>query len=130
MAGVGGSGPGGNPRVLVVDDDEHIVDFLGLALSDEGYEVESAPNGAIALEIVKLRPPGVIILDMWMPVMDGWQFLTNYRALPGPHAPVIALTAAQYDPSRSAGIEADGFLTKPFSLDSLIQLVDVYAGRR
>lgn len=111
------------PRVLIVDDDEHILDFLGLALEDEGYEVDTAHNGADALTRVEASPPDVILLDLWMPVMDGWQFLREYRARPGPHAAVIALTAAQYDPVQHTDIDADAFLTKPFSLDTLIERV-------
>jgi DNA-binding response OmpR family regulator len=110
--------------VLIVDDDENILDFLGIALEDEGYEVRTARHGADALQSVAQRPPRVIVLDLWMPVMDGWQFLREYRSSPGPHAAVIALTAAQYDTSHGTQIEAEAFLTKPFSLDSLIQLVD------
>ena len=118
---------GDQPRVLIVDDDEHILDFLGLALEDEGYLVETASNGAEALERVATSAPDVILLDLWMPVMDGWQFLREYRAQPGPHAAVIALTAAQYDPARHTDIDADAFLTKPFSLDTLIDRVRGFA---
>ena len=118
---------GDQPRVLIVDDDEHILDFLGLALEDEGYLVETASNGAEALERVATSAPDVILLDLWMPVMDGWQFLREYRGQPGPHAAVIALTAAQYDPARHTDIDADAFLTKPFSLDTLIDRVRGFA---
>jgi CheY-like chemotaxis protein len=125
---VSSAGSGVNDKlVLLVDDDENILDFLGIALQDEGYEVLTARHGAAALESVAQHPPRVIVLDLWMPVMDGWEFLREYRALPGPHAAIIALTAAQYDTSRSTQIEAEAFLTKPFSLDSLIQLVDSLA---
>ena len=129
VEGGNGAANTGTTRVLLVDDDEHILDFLGLALRDEGYTVTTARHGAEALDVLRREPPHVIILDLWMPVMDGEQFLREYRALPGPHAAVIALTAAQYDPNRSAGVEADDFLTKPFSLDSLIGLVGRHAGQ-
>lgn len=115
------------PRVLIVDDDQHILGFLGLALEDEGYDVATAPNGAVALERVAERAPALIILDLWMPVMDGWRFLRAYRERAEPQAPVIALTAAQYDASRQTLTEADAFLTKPFSLDELIDLVRALA---
>ena len=114
------------PRVLVVDDDVNILDFLALALEDEGFEVDTAANGALALERLNAtaeRPPAVIILDLWMPVLDGQGFLREYRKRAGPHAAVIALTAAQYDAAMGAAVEAEGFLTKPFSLDELIGLV-------
>ena len=110
-------------RVLIVDDDAHIQEFLGLALEDEGYEVVTASHGAAALERVAEGKPAVIILDLWTPVMDGFSFLREYRARPGPHAPVIALTAAQYDSARQTLTDADAFLTKPFSLDALLEQV-------
>src|SRR6266545_464830 len=116
-------GLGERARVLIVDDDEHIKEFLGLALEDEGYEVVTAPHGAAALERIADRAPAVIILDLWMPVMDGFSFLREYRGRPGPHTPVIALTAAQYDSARQSLTDADAFLTKPFSLDALIEQV-------
>jgi len=121
------------PRVLVVDDDHHIQDFLGLALEDEGFEVETARNGQEALDKLGrvdagARQPHVIVLDLWMPVMDGPTFLRKYRQKPGPHAAVIALTAAHYDGARQTQVDADGFLTKPFSLDALIDLVRQHAG--
>jgi two-component system, chemotaxis family, chemotaxis protein CheY len=133
MSSRGPAAAASRPRVLLVDDDVNILDFLGLALEDEGYEVETAPNGAAALEQLRRSEeaaggaPEVIILDLWMPVMDGPAFLRAYRERPGPRAAVIALTAAQYDAAQSAAVEADGFLTKPFSLDELIDLVGRFA---
>ena len=122
------------PRVLIVDDDLNILDFLSIALEDEGYAVETAENGAIALERLESRPPSahpaIILLDLWMPVMDGLAFLRAYRERPAPHAAIIALTAAQYDSAQSTLVDADGFLTKPFSLDHLINLVDKLAQSR
>lgn len=129
-AGIGGYGTdGGSPCVLVVDDDEHILDMVQMALSDEGFEVATAANGADALRAIRMRQPNVIILDLWMPVMDGWQFLDEYRQQPGPHAPVIALTAAQFQPSQQTAVDAHDFIPKPFSLDTLIGLVNLYTGR-
>jgi DNA-binding response OmpR family regulator len=124
------NGAGGGERlVLIVDDDEYILDFLGIALEDEGYKVVTARHGAAALDVVRDHVPKVIILDLWMPVMDGFQFLREYRTQPAPHAAVIALTAAHYDASRGTEIEAEAFLTKPFSLDTLIRVVDSLSGR-
>ena len=134
MTSPGSAAAASRPRVLLVDDDTNILDFLGLALEDEGYEVETATHGKAALDQLQRMEetgggaPEIIILDLWMPVMDGPAFLRAYRERPGPHAPVIALTAAQYDAAQSAAVEADGFLTKPFSLDELIELVGRFVG--
>jgi CheY-like chemotaxis protein len=114
-------------RVLVVDDDDTISEFVGMALADEGYQVLYAQHGLAALEIIASQGnPSLILLDMRMPVMDGWQFSREYRQRSGPHAPIIVLTAAA-DAARSAQqINADAFLPKPFDLQDLLTLVDRY----
>jgi two-component system, chemotaxis family, chemotaxis protein CheY len=114
-------------RVLVVDDDPDIGEFVSLALSDEGYEVVTAPHGRAALTRVEERPPDLIVLDMRMPVMDGWEFARAYRERPGPHAPIIVFTAARDAAERAAAIEANGYLAKPFSLDELLDAVARHA---
>ncbi len=94
------------------------------ALGNEGYQVRTAPNGPAALEVLQHEGrPALILLDYRMPVMDGTAFLEAYRRLPGPHAPVVALTAA----SRPAIEEVDAVLTKPFALDDLFAVVERYA---
>ena len=113
--------------ILVVDDDPSIRDLIAMALADQGYEVEAAPHGAAALEIVGHTQPSMILLDMRMPVMDGWEFARVYRDKPGPHAPIIVLTAARDAGQRAAEIGADGFLGKPFDLDDLFLLVAQHA---
>ncbi len=113
--------------VLVVEDDEALREVVTTALSDEGYDVHAAPNGQAALDIVDRAAPGVILLDMRMPVMDGWVFARVYRQRPGPHAPIIVCTAAQ-DAAHWAGeIDADAYLPKPFRLGELLDLVERYA---
>jgi CheY-like chemotaxis protein len=115
-------------RVLVVDDDAEIRRFIELALSDRGFEVITAADGRLGLEAARDTPPGVILLDMRMPVMDGWAFTRAYRQTPPPHAPIVVLTAAR-DAAESAGaVEADAFLAKPFDLRELIRLVGELVG--
>jgi len=65
----------------------------------------------------------VVLLVMRMPVMDGWAFAQAYRKQPGPHAPIVVLTAAQDAASRAAQIQADDYLGKPFELDDLLNIV-------
>ena len=113
--------------VLVVDDDQDILYSMDMALSDEGYEVLTASDGAEALAVLQLRVPTLILLDMRMPVMDGWQFARAYRRRPGPHAPIVVVTAARDAAERAAEIEAQGVLPKPFRIDDLLQTVGRYA---
>lgn len=116
-------------RVLVVDDDPAILDFVSMALADEGYDVESATDGQAALEAVHSRPPDLILLDMRMPIMDGWQFAAAYAAQPGPHAPIIVLTAAEDAANLAKEIHAQGYVAKPFALDDLLTVVEQHIQR-
>ncbi|HOG47143.1 MAG TPA: response regulator [Anaerolineae bacterium] len=114
-------------RVLVVDDDQGILDFVSDLLTDEGYDVAEAADGAEALTMAREQPPALILLDMRMPVMDGWQFADKYRAEPGPHAPILVMTAARDAADIAADIHAQGYLAKPFNLDDLLSVVERHA---
>lgn len=109
--------------VLVVDDDEVILESIQLALLDEGYTVVVASNGQEALERAREHSPSLILLDMKMPVMDGWTFAAAYREWTAPRAPIVVMTAAHDSRARAAEIGADSFLAKPFDLDHLLDLV-------
>jgi CheY-like chemotaxis protein len=111
-------------RVLVVDDDPGIREFVLLALSDEGYDVLAAPDGHAALACAAAHPPDVVLLDFNMPGCDGRCFLEGYRrARPEPRAPVVLVTAARDARQRAAEVGADHHLGKPFDLDALLDLV-------
>ncbi|HEV2125441.1 MAG TPA: response regulator, partial [Chloroflexota bacterium] len=84
--------PEGGPVVMIIDDDPEIRETISLLLEDEGYRVVEAPHGAAALDLIPHHQPAVILLDMRMPEMDGWQFAAAYRELPLPHAPIITMT--------------------------------------
>jgi CheY-like chemotaxis protein len=114
------------PRVLLVDDDESIRDFVRIVLSDAGYEVATAEDGQAALELLAGWSPSLILLDMRMPRMDGWQFSRVYRERPEPHAPIVVLTAARDAAASAAEIQADAHLAKPFHLADLVHLVNRY----
>jgi two-component system chemotaxis response regulator CheY len=116
-------------RILVVDDDTSIRSFVEMALDGEGYAVSTANNGAQALTVSSQQPPDLILLDMRMPVMDGWTFARRYRDQDGPHAPIVVITAATDAGERAAEIQADGYLGKPFDLDELLGLVSRYTSR-
>ena len=121
--------PGGARPILVVDDDETLRRLVFWVLTDAGYSVMEAPNGAVALTRVQEAIPALILLDMRMPVLDGWTFARRYRTLPGPHAPIICVTAAVDGAevaTRGAQIGAVGSLSKPFDLDDLLTIVRRY----
>jgi CheY-like chemotaxis protein len=116
-------------RILVVDDDPSIRDLIDMALTDTGSDVLLASNGAAALALVEQSPPDLILLDMRMPIMDGWEFTRRYRGLPGPKAPVVVLTAARDAAERARQVAADGYLAKPFDLVALWQCVSDFLAR-
>ena len=116
-------------RILVVEDDESIRELVDVILSGAGYEVVTATDGAAALQVVGTTRPDLVLLDMRMPIMDGWEFARQYRARPEPHAPIVVLTAARDAAQRAAEIHADGFLGKPFDMESLLALVSHHASQ-
>lgn len=112
--------------ILVVEDDEAILRSIEEILTDEGYAVAAALNGKEALERVQRAAPDLILLDMKMPVMDGWAFAAAYRELPGPHAPIIVMTAAHDAQQRASEISADDVIAKPFDVNHLLDIVRKY----
>jgi len=116
-------------RVLVIDDDTSIRQLVAYALGDEGYEVEQASDGRAALELIDRQHPDIILLDMKMPGMDGWEFAKVYRELYDQQAPIIVITAAKDAAQRGSNVEAQSYLSKPFDLDALIGRVSTVASR-
>jgi len=114
--------------VLVVDDDPSIRDFVEAALEEEGYGVLSAADGQAALKLVG-RQPCAVLLDMRMPVLDGWGFAAAYRQRPGARAPIVVMTAAENAAAWAEEIGAQGVLAKPFRLDDLLAIVARHCGR-
>ncbi len=74
------------PLILLVEDDDNIQEFVKIALVDEGYEVLSAQDGVVALHLIDEKKPALILLDLRMPIMDGWTFLRQYRQRTAPRA--------------------------------------------
>ncbi|HEY8786102.1 MAG TPA: response regulator [Candidatus Limnocylindria bacterium] len=106
-------------RVLVVDDDPDIRELLFTALEDEGFEVVPAGNGQEALAIIKTFRPDVIVLDLMMPVMDGWQFAQELRAR-DEDIPLVLLSAARDLPTHAKALSAAEIIEKPFDLAELL----------
>jgi len=105
--------------VLVVDDDPLIRAMIAIALADDGYHVATASDGADALRKVGEHEPDAIILDAWMPRMDGWEFLALWRTRPAAdRAPVLVISAVG-DAQRAITSGAQAFLSKPFEVDTL-----------
>jgi CheY-like chemotaxis protein len=108
-------------RVLVVDDDANIRELLSTALEDDGYEVVPAVNGQDALSIVERWRPDVIVLDLMMPVMDGWTFAKRLRERD--EIPIVVLSAATDLARHAKSVGAADGVAKPFDLDQLLPKV-------
>jgi two-component system chemotaxis response regulator CheY len=106
-------------RVLVVDDDPDIRELLFTALEDEGFEVVPAGNGQEALAIIATFRPDVIVLDLMMPVMDGWQFAREMRAR-DEDIPIVLLSAARDLGTHAKALSAADIIEKPFDLSELL----------
>jgi DNA-binding response OmpR family regulator len=118
-----------SPLVLVVEDDPDLVALVEMLLVDEGYRVRTAPEGRAALAHVAEEMPALVLLDMRMPGMDGWEFAREFRARHGRAAPIVVVTAAEDARARAQEIDADGWLAKPFDLDDVLALAARHARR-
>jgi CheY-like chemotaxis protein len=111
--------------VLIVDDNEDAREALAEIFQIDGFAVLTAANGQEALELLKIEHPCVVLLDLMMPVMNGWEFLRRRKAQPElAKIPVIVISAVL---DRAAGAQAagaDAVLIKPMNLDNLATLVN------
>ena len=109
-------------NVLVVDDQEAIRDTLQVALDDEGFTVECAANGREALDILERWKPCVILLDLMMPVMDGWAFCAEQQRT-GDRTPIVLLSAAGRLDEQALALFAAAIIPKPFDIDRVISTI-------
>jgi CheY-like chemotaxis protein len=110
-------------RVLVVDDEPDIRATVSAMLEIEGYRVREAANGADALAAIENEPPDLILLDMRMPVLDGWGFAAELRRR-GHAVPIVVMTAARDAARWAADVAATAFVAKPFGYDDLMRAVE------
>jgi CheY-like chemotaxis protein len=116
------------PRVLIVEDDEDIREFMGVLLRFHGYETSAAANGAEALDRLAEEHPCVILLDVMMPVMDGWEFRARQLADPAlADIPVVCITA-MFDPEEVASRLHVRCLSKPVDFPILLDTVSTACG--
>jgi CheY-like chemotaxis protein len=109
-------------RILLVEDDTSFTHLLSTALVRTGYEVMCVPDGQTALECLAVFNPDTIFLDMYLPILNGWEFLQQYHSLPIPHVPIVASSASNVDPTSLTGIAA--YLAKPFSIVRFLHLLE------
>jgi two-component system, OmpR family, alkaline phosphatase synthesis response regulator PhoP len=114
------------PRILAVDDEPNIIRLIEVNLTRHGYQVETANNGVQALEKIRASRPDLVVSDVMMPEMDGFELLSSIRRDPALESlPVIMLTAKAGDKDVLGGYSrgADMYLTKPFNPAELLAFV-------
>ncbi len=120
------------PRVLIVDDEPNIVLSLQFLLSREGYDIDIARDGESALELAARKPPDLVVLDLMLPGLDGYEVCRRLRASAATAATkIVVVTARAREAERVRGLEegADAYVTKPFSTRELIATVGRFLGR-
>jgi two-component system alkaline phosphatase synthesis response regulator PhoP len=113
--------------VLVVDDEPQVVWMLQFSLEAEGYQTYAARDGRAALQEVKEHHPALMLLDIMMPVMDGWSVLEELQELPESERPrvvVVSARASLRDRAKATELGADAFVPKPFSVEELLDVLN------
>jgi DNA-binding response OmpR family regulator len=114
-------------KILVVDDEADILSFLELVLKERGYDVLTASGGRDAIEKARAAHPDLVLLDIMMPQMDGWEVLKLLRLDDGTAQIPVAMVSARTDPKdRVQGLQegAVDYICKPFALEDLLGKVD------
>jgi len=115
------------PKVLVVDDEEHITELVAMGLGYNGFDVERASSGRAALQAAEQRRPDLIVLDVMLPDLDGFEVARRLRSAEGAgtRVPIIFLTARDTTADKVQGLRlgSDDYVTKPFSIEELIERV-------
>lgn len=110
--------------ILILEDEPDILETIKIFLELEGFIVSTARNGLEALEFLEnINSPDLIILDMKMPLMDGWEFAKAYRDRYGSETPFFVMTAAADAKRRAMDVGAVDWLEKPFDLDDMLEKI-------
>jgi len=110
--------------ILVVDDDPDLREVVADFLRMKRYDVMLAANGLEALEWIARRVPDLILLDMRMPVMNGWEFARSFRERYGGGCPIVVFTAAADTQARAKEVDAAAWVPKPFEVNQLYAAID------
>jgi DNA-binding response OmpR family regulator len=116
--------------VLIVDDEEYILAFVGIKLKMSGYEVTVAHDGAQALESVKKKCPDLVVMDLIMPRMDGIQLLREIRRFSDVPVMVLSAIEPQEIVVREIKEQSDDYIQKPFNPDDLVARIETIRKRR
>ena len=121
--------------IVVADDDPDILSIVAMSLETQGYDVYKAPNGRLAVDLARDHHPDLIILDMMMPVMSGYEAIAELKADDTTSTiPIVGLSAKAMatDMERATDVGIDGYITKPFRIAQLLSVIEgyLYSDRR
>lgn len=117
-------GMGARKKVLIVEDSADIRRLFAIGLNHRGYEVKLAANGAEALDRIETEKPDVILLDLMMPIMDGWEVLERLNPEGGrPCIPVVVISGQAPPPEHFSHQCVAGWLAKPISIEQLAEAI-------
>jgi DNA-binding response OmpR family regulator len=116
-------------RILLIDDDPTLLDLLSQYLGNAGYQVFVAPNGSVGLKLAYNEHPDLVLLDVMLPGMDGWEICARLREMTA--VPIVMLTAkaSEADKLRGFRLGVDDYVTKPFSFAELVARVQAVLAR-
>ena len=115
--------------IVVADDDPDILSIVSMSLETQGYEVHQATNGREAVDLVREHQPDLIILDMMMPVMSGYEAITELKGDDQTkRIPIVGLSAKAMatDMERASDVGIDGYITKPFRIAQVLSVIEGY----
>lgn len=116
-------------RILVVEDNKHNLYLATFLLESSGYEVVAAPTGLEAIEIVKVQPPDLILMDIQLPDMDGYETIRRIKGIPRvSHIPIVAVTsyAMVGDREKALSIGCVGYIEKPLNPETFVLQIEKY----
>ena len=119
-------------KILLVEDNDMLRNMLSRRLQRQGYQLTVATDGMEALEKARVEQPHLIIMDIGLPILDGWQATQHIKLMPETsHIPVIALTAHAFvrDRDKSLAVGCDDYLTKPVDFEQLLNTVEMHLNR-
>lgn len=119
-------------KILIVEDEESLLKLESILLTSKGYEVRGVPNGMAALESLKEEQPDLILLDIMLPEIDGFEVCRRIKSEPSTkHIPIIMLTAkkSREDMARGEQVGADWYITKPFKSAMVIETIQRFLSK-
>jgi len=119
-------------KILIVEDEESLLKLESILLTSKGYEVRGVPNGMAALDSLKEERPDLILLDIMLPEIDGFEVCRRIKSDPSTkHIPIIMLTAkkSREDMARGEQVGADWYITKPFKSAMVIETIQRFLSK-